>query len=97
SAAAVLARYGHLDDIPASAGQWDVPGLRNAARLAKTLADQLPLALLFRRIATVEVDVPVGAVHEWRCQRPPGPSGGTPQRRGQPNPGGRAGVLAKSR
>ena len=26
SAAAVLARYGHLEDIPDSAGQWDVPG-----------------------------------------------------------------------
>ena len=26
SAAAVLARYGHLEDIPDHAGQWDVPG-----------------------------------------------------------------------
>ena len=66
SAAAVLARYGHIEDIPTHAGQWDVPGLRSAANLAKTLADQMDLALLFRRIATVEVDVPVGAVDDWR-------------------------------
>jgi 5'-3' exonuclease len=70
SAAAVLARYGHLEDIPTHAGQWDVPGLRSAANLAKTLADQMELALLFRRIATVELDVPVGIVDDWRWTGP---------------------------
>jgi 5'-3' exonuclease len=70
SAAAVLARYGHIEDIPTHAGQWDVPGLRSAANLAKTLADQMDLALLFRRIATVELDVPVGAVDDWRWAGP---------------------------
>ena len=70
SAAAVLARYGHIEDIPTHAGQWDVPGLRSAANLAKTLADQMDLALLFRRIATVELDVPVGSVDDWRWTGP---------------------------
>jgi 5'-3' exonuclease len=65
SAAAVLARYGHIEDIPTHAGKWDVPGVRSAANLAKTLADQMDLALLFRRIATVELDVPVGTVDDW--------------------------------
>ena len=37
SASAVLARYGHIEDIPAAAGQWDVPGLRGAAKLSATL------------------------------------------------------------
>ena len=36
SAEAILARYGHLEDIPLAAGQWDVPGLRGAAKLAHT-------------------------------------------------------------
>ncbi len=60
STATVLARYGHLEEIPASAGDWDI-AVRGAAKLAATLADQLDLALLFRRIATVERDAPVGA------------------------------------
>src|SRR6516225_10534524 len=65
SAASVLSRYGHLENIPERAGQWDVPGLRNAAVLAKTLAEERELAVLFRRIATTELDVPVGTVDEW--------------------------------
>jgi 5'-3' exonuclease len=57
SAAAVLARYGHLENIPAAPGQWDI-GLRGGAKLANTLHGNLELALLFRRIATVERDAP---------------------------------------
>jgi 5'-3' exonuclease len=70
SAALVLARYGHLEDIPRAAGQWDVAGLRNAPALSRTLTDQLDLAVLFRRIATVERDVPVGTVDDWRWTGP---------------------------
>ena len=49
SAALVLARYGHIEDIPAAAGQWDVSGLRGAAKLSATLQarlDSLDMALL---------------------------------------------------
>jgi 5'-3' exonuclease len=70
SASAVLARYGHLEDIPAAAGQWDVPGLRGAATLSATLQDRFADALLFRRIATVERDVPVGTVDSWKWVGP---------------------------
>ena len=70
SAAAVLARYVHLESIPHSAGQWDVPGLRGAAKLSVTLQDNFADALLFRRIATVERDVPVGKVDDWRWTGP---------------------------
>jgi 5'-3' exonuclease len=70
SAAAVLARYVHLEQIPSSAGQWDVPGLRGAAKLSATLQDNLADAYLFRRIATVERDVPVGTVDDWRWTGP---------------------------
>ena len=34
SAANVLRRYGHIEDIPHAPGQWDVPGQRGAAKLA---------------------------------------------------------------
>ncbi len=70
SASAVLARYGHIEDIPAAAGQWDVPGLRGAAKLSATLQGQLDDALLFRTIATVDTNVDVGMVDEWRWTGP---------------------------
>ncbi|MDX2379803.1 MAG: 5'-3' exonuclease H3TH domain-containing protein [Acidimicrobiia bacterium] len=70
SASSVLARYGHIEDIPAAAGQWDVPGLRGAAKLSATLQAQYEDALLFRRIATIETDVDVGTVDEWRWTGP---------------------------
>ncbi|MFM8528203.1 MAG: 5'-3' exonuclease H3TH domain-containing protein, partial [Ilumatobacteraceae bacterium] len=64
SAAAVLARYGRLEDIPDSVADWDVPGLRGAARLAESLAGQRDLALLFRKVSTVVDTVEVGKVDE---------------------------------
>jgi len=70
SAALVLARYGHIEDIPAAAGQWDVAGLRGAAKLSATLQAQLDDALLFRRIATVDTDVDVGTVDDWAWRGP---------------------------
>jgi 5'-3' exonuclease len=70
SASAVLARYGHIEDIPPAAGQWDVSGLRGAAKLSATLQAQLEDALLFRKIATIETDVEVGTVDEWRWTGP---------------------------
>jgi len=70
SAAAVLARYGSLEEIPDNPALWDVPGLRGAAKLAATLVEYRELALLFRRIATVDVTVEVGAVDDWEWHGP---------------------------
>ena len=70
SASSVLARYGSIDDIPDDPAQWDVPGLRGAAKLATALADNRELAQLFRRIATVVTDVPVGRVDDWHWNGP---------------------------
>ena len=70
SAGLVLARYGHIEDIPAAAGQWDVPGLRGAAKLSATLQAQMGDALLFRQIATVDTDIDVGAVDDWQWRGP---------------------------
>lgn len=55
SAAAVLARWGHLDRVPPSALDWALP-VRNASRLAATLVEQRADALLFRRLATLNAD-----------------------------------------
>ena len=70
SAASVLARYGHLEAIPAAAGQWEVSGLRGATKLAATLQENFELALLFRRLATLVTDIDVGGVESWRWSGP---------------------------
>jgi 5'-3' exonuclease len=59
SSAAVLARYGHIEQIPKLATEWDVD-VRGALRLATTLAEQRDRALLFRELATLRGDAPVG-------------------------------------
>ena len=72
SAATVLARYRHLEDIPADVAAWDVT-VRGAAKLAQTLQDHFSDALLFRRIATIDYDAPtIDSVDdlEWRGPRP---------------------------
>ena len=58
SAATVLARYGHLERVPAKAEDWDVT-VRGAKKLAATLAEYLELARLFRELATLRTDAPV--------------------------------------
>jgi 5'-3' exonuclease len=73
SSSAVLARYQHLEHIPRLASDWDV-SLRGSARLAGVLADQRERALLFRELATLRADAPIGTggVDElrWRGPRP---------------------------
>jgi 5'-3' exonuclease len=59
SAATVLARYRHLEHIPRRASEWDL-SVRGAERLASTLAEQTDRALLFRELATLRADVPLG-------------------------------------
>jgi 5'-3' exonuclease len=72
TAALLLARYGHLDGIPADAAHWDVP-LRGAARLAATLSAGMEHARLFRRLATLRGDAlpvfPIDALR-WAGPRP---------------------------
>jgi 5'-3' exonuclease len=59
SAAMVLARYRHLEHIPALAMKWDVP-VRGALRLATTLTEHAERARLFRELATLRPDAPIG-------------------------------------
>jgi 5'-3' exonuclease len=73
SAAAILRRWGHLEDIPADPVTWDA-GVRGAAKLNAALREGYELALLFRRIATLELDAPVSeTVDELRWTGPPDP------------------------
>jgi len=51
SAAAVLTRYGHLEDIPEKASRWEVPSLRGGPALASTLRDHRDEVLLYRSLA----------------------------------------------
>ena len=58
SAAAVLARYGHLESIPADWRAWGV-NAANPAALALTLAGEADRALLFRDLATLRSELPL--------------------------------------
>jgi 5'-3' exonuclease len=70
SAATVLARYGHIEQIPDQPGQWAVP-LRNRPALAATLRDRRRDALLFKNLATLRVDRSLlGDVEELRWTGP---------------------------
>ena len=71
SAATVLARYGHLEGIPKLALEWDV-SVRGAMRLATALAEQRERALLFRELARLRTDAPIGVDVDglrWRGPR----------------------------
>ena len=59
SVATVLARYRHLEHIPKRATEWDV-SVRGSTRLATTLTEQRERALLFRELATLRADAPIG-------------------------------------
>jgi 5'-3' exonuclease len=72
SAATMLARYEALDRIPKLATEWDV-SVRGALRLATTLTEQRERALLFRELATLREDAPIGAdvdALRWTGPRP---------------------------
>ena len=69
SASTVLARYIALDAIPDDHEQWKLDGLttlRGAEKLAMTLRTQRKDAELFRTLATLVQDVPVGSVDSWK-------------------------------
>ena len=72
SAAAVLARFGHLEAIPDDPAELGLPRAR-AARLVESLRAGRDDARLFLRLATLRLDVPleedVGDL-EWRGVRP---------------------------
>ena len=58
SATALLARYHQLEQIPDDAAHWEVT-VRGAAGLALNLREHRDDALLYRRLATLRLDVPL--------------------------------------
>ena len=71
SAGAVLARYGRLEAIPDEPARWDV-AVRGRDRLASSLRERRSEAALYRRLATLRTDVPLGeglSELEWRGAR----------------------------
>jgi len=60
SASAVLARYGHLEQIPTDWREWGL-SLANPRSIAETFSQNRKLALLFRDLATLRTDIPLFA------------------------------------
>ncbi len=85
SAATVLRRYPHLEDIPDSIARWDV-AVRGAATLAASLREHRADAYLCRELATRGSDVPLPeALDDVRWQGAPREAfGRMAQRLGQP-------------
>lgn len=69
SASAVLARFDHLEKIPASAAEWGVP-VRGAEKLAQVLREKRADAMLFRKLATLRTDQPRVTVDELAYRGP---------------------------
>jgi 5'-3' exonuclease len=71
SAAALLARYGTIAEIPANPAAWEVK-VRGAQALAESLNERREAAALYRRLATLRTDVPISEGLEelqWRGPR----------------------------
>ena len=58
STAAVLAKYGHLEEIPADWRTWGV-NAANPGALSRILTVERDRAFLFRRLATLRTDIPL--------------------------------------
>ncbi|HZC73671.1 MAG TPA: 5'-3' exonuclease H3TH domain-containing protein [Jatrophihabitans sp.] len=96
SAATLLARYRHLEDIPATAEDWDCP-VRGAAKLAATLVAQRADADLFKVLATLRTDADIGTVDDWRWTGPADDFPAWCQRFGWPRLAEDAAALAAAR
>jgi 5'-3' exonuclease len=96
STATVLAHYEHLEAVPALAKDWAVD-VRGAVKLATTLHEHRADADLFKVLATLRTDHPVGAVDEWRWTGPTPELAQWAQRLGAPGILSRADRLASQR
>lgn len=62
SASTVLARYGHITEMPLDPRTWDIEmGTARLDNLSAVLRDHFDLALLFRDLATLRTDAPIQA------------------------------------
>jgi 5'-3' exonuclease len=96
TAAALLARFDHIENIPDDPRAWDVP-VRGAEKLAATLAAGRDVAARLKVLATLRLDAPVGTVDEWEWRGPRPELGDWCDRFGSPRLGERAEKLAAQR
>lgn len=71
SAAAVLAKFEHIEEIPRKSSEWGMP-LRGSVILASTLDQERDLAMLFKDLATLRRSVQVRATADrlqWKGPR----------------------------
>ena len=72
SAAAVLAKFVHIEAIPDDAAAWGVT-VRSASSLAAALVEQRDRAMLFKDLAMLRTELPIDASSNalrWRSPRP---------------------------
>jgi 5'-3' exonuclease len=69
SASALLAEFVHLEGIPPDARAW--PAVRRATTLAATLEERRDDARLYRTLATLRTDAPIGTLDEARFRGVP--------------------------
>ena len=72
SASQLLAKYETVENIPRDHAHWKADGLaiRGAEKLATVLADSEELVGIFKTLATLRRDVPVGDVESWKWEGP---------------------------
>jgi 5'-3' exonuclease len=97
SAAALLTRYAHVEEIPDDGHAWDVPGLRSVDRLAATLKAGREVVACFKVLATLRTDADVGTVDNWQWTGPNDTFGEWCERLDSPRLLVRARALAKTR
>jgi 5'-3' exonuclease len=98
SAAAVLAHYRHLADIPDAPGQWEI-SVRGAPKLAAVLAAGREAAALFLELATLRIDrsLLLGGTESLRWLGPLPELGEMANRLNAPHLATRAENIAKAR
>jgi 5'-3' exonuclease len=69
SASALLAEFIHLEGIPSDPRSW--PQVRQAPKLAATLEERKEEAKLYRTLATLRTDAPVGSLEDARFRGVP--------------------------
>jgi 5'-3' exonuclease len=97
SASAVLARWRHIEDIPADSKEWEID-VRGAVKLATTLRENLEDALLFKELATLRIDRSLlGSVEDLHWRGPGGAFAAICAQLDAPAMAGRAEALAAGR
>ena len=97
SAAAVVARWGHIEHIPEDPADWDV-SVRGAPKLSATLRESYDEALVFKELATLREDRSLlGSVGDLRWTGPTEAFGAVCQDLDAPGLARRAHALAELR